>query len=279
MKLGFNLLLWTTHVTAEHGPIFEALKEAGYDGVEVPLGAGDEAHYRALAAELDRCGLERTAITSVTEETNPTSSDPAIRTAAVEHLRWATDMAAVLGSSMLGGPFHSAYKYFTGMPATEDERAHSAEVLRAAAEYAQSAGVQLSIEALNRFECYLVNTMADARDLVQRADHPALGVHYDTHHMHIEEKSIRRAVLDSAAEISHVHLSENDRGVPGKGQVAWAETFQALHAIGYDGWLTLEAFSRNDPEFAGAIHVWRDYAPAEEIYREGARFVREGWLG
>jgi len=277
VKLGFNLLLWTTHVTLEHAPIFAALKEAGYDGVEIPLGAGDEAHYRAIGEELDRCGLERTAITSVTEETNPTSADAAIRAASIERLHWATDMAAALGSSVLGGPFHSAYKHFTGVPATEDERSRSADVLRAAAEHAEGAGVQLAIEALNRFECYLVNTMADARDLVRRVNHPALLVHYDTHHMHIEEKDITRAIAETGSAIAHVHVSENDRGVPGKGQVAWHETFRALQNSGYDDWLTVEAFSRRDPDFAGAIHVWRDFDPDETIYLEGARFLRDAW--
>jgi pimeloyl-CoA dehydrogenase small subunit len=42
----------------------------------------------------------------------------------------------------------------------------------------------------------------------------------------------------------HVHISENDRGVPGTGQVRWDETFRALRQVNYDGWLTIEAFGR-----------------------------------
>ncbi len=46
MKTGMNLLLWTTHVTEEHFPLFAKLKKAGYDGVELPLFAGDATHYK-----------------------------------------------------------------------------------------------------------------------------------------------------------------------------------------------------------------------------------------
>ena len=37
MRTGMNLLLWTTHVTEEHFPLFAKLKQAGFDGVELPL--------------------------------------------------------------------------------------------------------------------------------------------------------------------------------------------------------------------------------------------------
>jgi len=278
MKLGINLLLWTTFVEARHHGSLAALRALGYDGVEVPLGRGDAAHYRGLAAELDRLGLERTAVFALPPEADPISPDPAIRARAGERLAVAIEHAAELGAEILCGPFHSAFKTFSGSAPTDDERARSAEVLRAAAERAEGAGVRLAVEALNRFECYLVNTMEAARELVARVDHPALGVHYDTHHMHIEERDVARAIERVADVLVHVHVSENDRGIPGSGQVDWAGTFASLRRVGYDGWLTIESFSRADPEFAGAIHVWRDYAvDADEVAREGLAFLRASW--
>ena len=278
MKTGINLLLWTTFVDQEHHALLSSLREMGYDGVEIPLGEGDAAHYRALAEELDRTGFARTAVTSLESDTNPVSPDPAVRKRAGERLAWAIDMAATLGAETLCGPFHSAFKHFTGVGPTADELRWSAEVLHGAAEKAQAAGIQLAIEALNRFECYLVNTMEDARALVRSVDHPALGVHYDTHHMHIEERDAEAAIERVRDELRHVHISENDRGVPGTGQVNWVDTFAALHRVGYDGWLTIESFSRMDPDFAGAIHIWRDFArDPQEVATRGLAFMREAW--
>ncbi len=89
----------------------------------------------------------------------------------------------------------------------------------------------------------------------------------------------RNATLSRlSADIVHVHISENDRGVPGRGHVPWSETFKAIKASGYDRWLTIEAFGRGLPELAAATRVWRDFAESPEAYyREGYRCIRDGW--
>jgi D-psicose/D-tagatose/L-ribulose 3-epimerase len=154
----------------------------------------------------------------------------------------------------------------------------SAEVMRAAAEYAETVDIILTPEALNRFECYLYNTLADISTLIKAVDHPNLRMIYDTHHAHIEEKNASQAIHTYAPLISHVHISESDRGTPGSGQVHWEETFQALRAVGYDNWLTIEAFSRNKPEFASGINVWRNFEPTlDEVYEKGYAFVKNMW--
>lgn len=277
MRLGMNLLLWTTQVTEQHHPLLADLKEAGYDGAEIPIGQGDTPYYRALGAELDRLGLARTAVTSLDAATNACSPDKAIRAAAKDRLRWAVSMAHEVGAELLVGPFHSAFKEFSGEPPTADERAWSAECLAVAAEEAAQAGIRLAIEALNRFECYLVTTQAESRALVDAVGHPSLGMLYDTHHAHIEEKDPRAAIRTGGDKIFHVHTSESDRGVPGKGQVRWRETFEALAAQDYQGWFAIEAFSRRDPGFASAINVWREFDDAEDIWRQGQTFLRSAW--
>ena len=135
----------------------------------------------------------------------------------------------------------------------------------------------MCIRDRNRFETYLMNTAAQGREFFDAVGHSRVQILYDTHHAHIEEKDPAAAVKLLNEAIGHVHLSENDRGVPGSGQVNWESNMRALHEIGYDGWLVIEAFSRRDQAFANAIHVWRDYAPADEIWREGLEFIRRSW--
>ena len=77
MKFGFNLLLWTPHITKEHLPILKALKLAGYDGVEVPMFEGTPEHYAWLGAELDRLGLARTSVSVLGAGQNPLSKNKA----------------------------------------------------------------------------------------------------------------------------------------------------------------------------------------------------------
>ena len=104
MRTGMNLLLWTTHVTAEHFPTIGKLKEAGFDGVELPLFDGDAAHYRTIAAELKKQGLGCTTVTVVGPDANPISRlVTATRglmdgTATAAQLAWVLAASAVLAA-------------------------------------------------------------------------------------------------------------------------------------------------------------------------------------
>jgi D-psicose/D-tagatose/L-ribulose 3-epimerase len=278
MKTGMNLLLWSTHITEEHFPLLGKLKQTGFDGVEIPLFEGDAAHYKKVAAELKKQGLGCTTVTCIGPEANPISPDAAIRKAAVERHKWAIEMTAILGGELMAGPFHSPLAVFSGTGPTEDERKRAAEVLRQSAEIAQQHKVLLCIEYLNRFECYFLTTAAQAKDLVERVNHPSFRTMYDTFHANIEEKNPTSAIKGLAPLFRHVHISESDRGTPGTGMVHWEETFKALHAVNYDGWLVIEAFGRALPALAAATKVWRDLFPsAEEVYTQGLRFMKERW--
>jgi D-psicose/D-tagatose/L-ribulose 3-epimerase len=278
MRYGMNLLLWTTHVSQEHFGLFEKLKKTGYDGVEIPLFEGDAAHYQMIRQELKEQGLACTAVTCVTPEANPISPDVSLRQAGLNRIKWAIDMTAALGGDLLCGPYHSPLAVFSGMGPTADEKRWGADVLRQAAEYAQTAGVRLGIEYLNRFECYFLTTAADAHALVKHVDHPNFRTMYDSFHANIEEKNIEKAITDLAGSFIHVHISESDRGTPGTGQVHWDETFRALKKVKYDGWMVVEAFGRALPALAAATRVWRDLFPsAEEVYTQGLRFMKARW--
>lgn len=279
MKIGFNMLLWATHVTEEHFPLFEKLKQAGYDGVEVPAFEGDVAHFEKVSKALKDNGLSATVVSVIPdEEHNPISPEAKHREGAVEYLKWTIDCSLALGADMLCGPLYQPLGVFSGKGPTEQEKQRSADVHRKVAEYAAEAGVTLAIEYLNRFECYFLNTMDGAVDYVRRVGHSNVGVLYDTFHANIEEEDPVGCIGQNIARIKHVHISENNRGIPGKGHIDWAGTFKALHSGGYDGWLTIEAFGRALSDLAAATRVWRDFfASPEEVYTEGIKFVKQQW--
>jgi len=276
MKIGFNMLLWSANIREEHFPLMEELKNVGYDGVELSLGADmDLEHHKKVGQELKRLGLGCTTVTCPPPEANPVSPDAATRAKGLDFIKWAIDATAALGGEVLGGPFHSSYKVFTGKGPTEEENKWCADVMREAAIHAQAADITLACEAINRFECYMLNTGAQAQALSQRVDQPNFGYLYDTHHCNIEEKNVRDAVVSGKDHIKLIHISENDRGAPGTGLVNWDENFKAFKEIGWDGWLTIESFSPDDPDFAAAIHVWREYDPKKDIYAGGYTFIKE----
>lgn len=266
--------LWSTHVTEEHYDDISTLKEIGYEGIEIFLATPERAGYEKLGKFLQSIDMEVNGCLGLGADQDPISKDPAIRQAAVDKIKEAIDNMHAAGGKNICGPFHSAFANFSRNKPQEEEYLRSAEVLREAAEYAAQADITLTPEALNRFECYLCNTMAQLRKLVDMVDHPNLRGMFDPHHANIEEKSFAEAIAEIAPVLTHVHISENDRGTPGSGHIPWDEVFGSIAKTGYDGWYYIEAFSRDDVDFANAINVWREFNPRMDICRDGYAFTK-----
>ncbi len=275
-KIGFNLLVWSGGLPESFLPITEKLKGIGYDGIECFMEERDQQSYKKFGSHLQSIGLEATCVLGMGPDENPVSESKAIREKAVTRLKEAIDCADAIGSKIICGPFHSAFATFTNrQPPQDQEYTWSAEVLHAAGEYASQANITLTIEALNRFECYLCNTMEQLTNLVNKVSHPNVKAMFDTHHANIEEKKMAAAIQTIGPVLRHVHISENDRGTPGDGHIPWDETFEALASIKFQGWLTIEAFTRNDPNFANAINVWREFSEPWDMAEKGLTFIKE----
>ncbi|HTQ40838.1 MAG TPA: sugar phosphate isomerase/epimerase [Pirellulales bacterium] len=276
MQFGINLLLWTDRLHDDLLPVLEMLKEQGWDGVEVPI-HDLTLDYQAWGRHLDHLDLRRTASMVRTAADNPISPDPKIRAAAVEATKRTLDCCQALGAEMLIGPYHSAIGEFTGQPRTKDEWRWGVECMRQVAQHAEQVGVTLGLEFLNRFECYFLNCVADTVNFVQAVDHPRCRMIFDTFHAHIEEKNPLAALRVAAPHLAMVHVSENDRGTPGHGQIAWDETFRTLKEIGFDGWLVVEAFGTALPGLQAATKIWRRMFESEEqLARDALAHLRAG---
>ena len=274
MKFGMNLLLWTGELNDGMLPVLEMLKQLGYDGVELPI-FNTSLDYAAWGKRLDNLGLARTAVTVRTAEDNPISADASVRKKGIENSKITLDCCAKVGATALVGPFHSALGHFSGKGPTADEWKWGVESMRAVAEHAGKVNVTLGVECLNRFETYLLNSHSDAARFAREVNHPRCRMMYDTFHANIEEKSITKALESCADVLAHVHISENDRSTPGKGDIKWGETFDALRKINYDGWLMVEAFGLALPELAAATKIWRRMFESEEqLSRDALAFMK-----
>jgi len=274
-KIGFNVLAWSAGISDELKPVLDRLKEIGYDGVEFFIGSPNDAAYKQIGDYAAALGLETTAVFVLGPEENPIHPSLAVREKGLEKIKWTIDRAHDLKATLICGPFHSAFTTFTKAAPTEQEYERSAEILNKAGDYAAQASIILAPEAVNRFESYLCNTMQQLAYLVNKTQHPNVRAMFDTHHANIEEKNIRQALTTIAPLLSHVHISENDRGTPGSGHIAWDETFSTLADIKYKGWLTIEGFTRNDPDFANAIGVWREFSKPWDMAEQGFALIKE----
>lgn len=264
MKYGLNLLLWTDRMHDGLVPVLERVRALGYDGVEIPIFELNEPLHAKWGRRLDELGLERTAVTVRNAGDNPISPSATVRAAAVDAMRKTIDCCRAAGVKILCGPTHSAIGEFTGSGPTEDEFKWGVETMQKVAEHAAAADVTIATEYLNRFENYFLTSVAQTAAFVKAVDHPHVRMMYDTFHANIEEKGIAAAIRAAAPWTVLVHISENDRSIPGTGHVDWGQTFDTLQEVGYDGWMVVEAFGLALPNIVAATKIWRKMFPSED---------------
>ncbi len=275
MKFGVNTLIWGASFGPSDFHLLPRIKESGFDGIEVPILDPGAFQAGAVAGELNRIGLECTAVTIVPLGSSLASSDSAERERACAHLKDCIAAARDAGVTLLSGPFYTPVGYLTGVRRTIDEWKWVVDCWQRLKPAVHAAGIEIGIEPLNRFETYFLNTTADAVRLCEEIGDPAIGILFDTFHANIEEKSLKAAVWQAAPYLKHLHTCENDRGVPGSGHVAWPEFFAAVAEIGYDRWLTIESFGFAQGALSAAAAIWRDLAATPDaIAFEGVAFLR-----
>ncbi|MBM4033957.1 MAG: sugar phosphate isomerase/epimerase [Planctomycetes bacterium] len=276
VKFGLNLLVYTAAFTKDNVDLVKKVADLGYDGVE-PLFADLsilDAKATRRACEEAKMGLNACCV--MVPEANPVSPKPEVRQAAVARLKQMIDICAEMGGDGIAGPLYAPVRELTGKAPTDDEKKWCADVLRAAAEHADKAKINVAIEPLNRFETYVVTTIADATKLAKMVDHPRLRVQVDTFHANIEERDPAASIRACGPMVGHFHACENDRGTPGTGHVPWKDVFRALKDIKYDRWVTIESFATGILDLCAAACIWRPiYDSADKLAKDGLAFLKK----
>ena len=269
---GVHTSMWTmTWDRAGAERAVAAAKSYGVDFIEIALlnaPAVDAAHSRAL---LEKAGLRAVCSLGLPEHAWASRRPEA----AIDYLKVAIDKTADIGAEALSGVIFGGIGERTGVPPTQQEYDNIARALTAAARHAKARGIELGIEAVNRYENHLINTARQAVEMVERIGADNIFVHLDTYHMNIEEKGAANGILDAREHLKYIHMSESDRGTPGCGNVPWDEICATLAAIGFRGGLAMESFINMPPEVAYGLAVWRPVAKDEaEVMGNGLPFLR-----
>lgn len=279
MKLGISMLCVSGFIEARHWEEFELARAHGYDGVDIPLISGTPEHYERLARLLDELNLDRTTTLIMPDAAmNPASDDPDSRRHGVERLDWALDCAAALGASSIGGPFHAPLLAEPGPAPSDTGIRHCVDAHRHFAEQAEQLGIQVSLEPQNRDECAFLHTMAEAADYAQRVDHENFRILYDSFHAQREENDPCSAAHAIRDHLGVVHLSEHDRGIPGRGAIDFAALLRTLKQDHFDNWLVVESFPGQLPDISLDVREWQTHGPdLGTLFKESAQLVREQW--
>jgi D-psicose/D-tagatose/L-ribulose 3-epimerase len=272
MLFGAHAFIWAGEWTPEGAQkAIGGAAEAGLDFVEIPLLRPESMDITATRALLDRYGIGCTCSLGLPKAAHL----PSAPEKAQSFLESAVDVAAGLEAPVLCGVLYAHLGTLTGRPPEQEELEDVARVLKNVARYAAERGVSLGVEAVNRYETYLINLAEQANAMLDRVGEPNVFVHLDTYHMNIEEKGFYEPIVATGPRMHYIHLSESDRGTPGTGNVHWDEVFRGLKAIDFDRYLVMESFAAINEDLAGATALWRDVVgDPETLIRDGLSFLR-----
>lgn len=253
-------------------PQMERIKPHGIGLFEIPLLRPEEIDIAATRAFRERhdvdvvCSLGLPATLDVTERPDE----------ALAFLEPAFKVTSAVGSAALSGVTYGTIGKTSGAARTEREADGLCRFLDRAGKAAKAHGLRLGIEPCNRYETHLMNRGIDAAVILEKVGADNIFIHLDTYHMNIEEESFARGFGEAAPFLGYVHVSEADRGVPGRGMINWPEMMKALVDIGYTGPLTLESMNHVDVDIAGGLAVWRPVAEnPDDVIDEGLPFLRK----
>ncbi|MGD9189914.1 MAG: sugar phosphate isomerase/epimerase family protein [Desulfobacteraceae bacterium] len=220
------------------------LQQFGFTGVELNIANVESADMDAIRRFLGQYDLVMTmfasGLTAKTHGLSLSSPDAAIRSRSVEASLRFIDIVHGHDVGLIIG-------FLKGGPARDADRAGSDFLtsMERIAAYAQMKQVHVLIEATNRYESSVANTVEEAAQLIDLLVNPYLHILPDTFHMNIEEADAHAALLAHQDKFISMHISDNNRYYPGLGAIDFNRVFQTLETIGFSGPVAIEGNLRD----------------------------------
>ena len=253
------------------------LAEWGFDAIELPLETLDDWSVGVARSALRETGLGATVCIVMSPDRDLLHDDETVVADTQDYLANAIGVAAELGSPIVSGPMYSSVgRTWRIEPEERPELlTRLAQALGPVVARAESAGIKLAIEPLNRFETSVFNTVKQTIELLEIVDSPSCGLLLDTFHMNIEELDPASAVTMAGEQLAHFHACANDRGAPGDDHIDWTGLASSLRTIDYTGAVCIESFTSANEAIARAASVWRPLAASQDdIATRGLAFLR-----
>ena len=250
----------------------------GYDAVEIPVEYPEMIEGRKVKEALVRHGLEAIVCGAFGPSRDLTNEDPAVHENCFKYIIKCLDLCNEWNAKFLAGPMYSAVGKARMVSAEQRkvEWERAVKNIHKVSKVAHERGLEIALEPLNRFESDLINTAEDVMRLIKDVNHPAAKVLLDGFHMAIEERNLEQAITSVGNKLIHVQVSENYRGTPGTGQTPWDSFKRGLTKINYQGVVSIESFTPEIKELAGAVCIWKNLAPSQDGFAsDGLSYLKK----
>jgi D-psicose/D-tagatose/L-ribulose 3-epimerase len=250
----------------------------GYDAVEIPVEYPELIDGQKVKQALLENNLQAIVCGAFGPTRDLTHDDPAVHKVCFDYIAECFKLCNAWDAKFLAGPMYSAVGK-ARMVSSEQRKIEwelAVRNIRKVCEQAQQYGLMVALEPLNRFESDLINTSADVMRLINDVNHSAAKVLLDGFHMAIEERDLEAAITLAGSKLIHVQVSENYRGTPGSGQTPWNSFKAGLEKINYSGVVSIESFTPEIKELAGAVCIWKNLAESQDDFaQDGITFLKK----
>lgn len=252
-------------------------KDAGFEGIELALGAEGEISMTSSDEELlsikayaEELGLKLPSLScGLCWDNSLSSDDPVVRQKAFDVIVRQIHCAKVLGCEtilIIPGTVSVEFAPHLGVIDYDVAYDRALEAVKKLAPIAEEAGVQIGLE--NVWNCFLLSPL-EFRDFIDKVGSPNVGIYLDTGNMRINGYP-EQWIKIMGKRIFKVHFKDyrcNPGGINAMvdllaGDVNWPKVMDAFKAVGYDGWA------------AGEMIPQYTYASDQIIYNTSASMDR-----
>ncbi len=242
IKIDFNVVL-----TGALADIVSLLKELGYDGVEINISDPMLVDSNEVIKEVEEKALEIPVISTglsylrygFSLSASDNEREKAIKILH-EHMKIAYKLKSngiVIG--LIRGKCPKKELYNICMKKLIDS-------LSQLNRHAENLNLNIYIEPMNRSITNLINSVNEAIEIVEKLGSEKMKILFDTYHASLEEKNIYKAIEKASKHIGYIHVADDNRGIPGTGNLDWVRIMKKLRSVGYNGYLSLEAIMGNN---------------------------------
>ncbi|MFX0040303.1 MAG: sugar phosphate isomerase/epimerase family protein [Promethearchaeota archaeon] len=267
MKLSIVSGLKETKCTEEKiinnfSELCELLKSLDYDGIELSLLEPEKLNIKKINEIKDSYNLEIAAIgtgnTYIRYGYSLGHQNEQIRNNAIKRIQEYIDFAYKTESKVIIGLIRGRFNYESS---SKKEKSNIKSSLRECCRVAENHGVILLFEPINRFEIDSYNTISETIELIKEINSDNLKLLIDTFHIYLEEDLgfIWEDLKEIAHFVSHLHLADTNRRVPGTGYFDFKTFLEIFKGSGYNGFASVETIMK--PSF-------------EEVAKKSSNFLR-----
>jgi len=217
----------------------KTLQDFGFYGVELNIAHPNKADLADIQSFLQDFDLKLTmfasGLTAKTYNLSLSSDDPEVRQRSVKKCQAMIDFVEGTDAGIIVG-----FLKGTAVQDVHQAREHFSKSLQQISPYAADKKVQILIEATNRYESAVANSLEDTVDLIKDLQNPFIRILPDTFHMNIEEADEFAVLTKYANDYNSIHISDNNRHFPGFGAIKFNELIQFLKTHNYQGGLAIE---------------------------------------